>query len=219
VLELALLVASIALADSLNPSTILPALYLATTPHAVRKIASFTLGVGLTSTLFGIVFVAGPGQLILGVLPHPNENAKHLLEAIGGLALIVLGVVLWKRGQGLTDRIPTGESAGRRSSFAVGAAIMAVELPTAFPYFAALASIIGSNRSVPVQITYVLLFNALFVLPLVVVLLIRARAGERAAQRLNAVGEWIRRYAHTAIALLVMAAGIAFLIVGLTDLR
>src|SRR5689334_1899474 len=103
------------------------------------------MGVGLTSTLFGIVFVAGPGQLILGILPHPNENAKHLLEAIGGLALIGLAVVLWKGGESLTDRIPTGESAGRRSSFAVGAAIMAVELPTALPYFAALAPIIGSN--------------------------------------------------------------------------
>jgi cytochrome c biogenesis protein CcdA len=219
VLELALLVASIALADSLNPSTILPALYLATAPHAVRKIASFILGVAATATLFGIVFVAGPGQLILGVLPHPSENAKHLLEAIGGLALVGLAVVLWKGGEGLTDRIPSGESAGRRSSFAIGAAIMAVELPTAFPYFAALAAIIGSNRSVPVQITYVLLFNVLFVLPLIVILAIRESAGERAEQRLNAIGNWIRTYAHNAIALLVGAVGLAFLIVGLTDLR
>ena len=218
-LELALLVASIALADSLNPSTILPAVYLATVPHAVRKIASFTLGVAVTTTLFGIVFVAGPGQLILGVLPHPSENAKHLLEAIGGLALMGLAVVFWKRGQGLTDRIPSGESAGRRSSFAFGAAIMAVELPTAFPYFAALAAIIGSNRSVPVQISYVLLFNALFVLPLVVILLIRARAGPRAEERLDAVGNWIRTYAHNALALLVGLVGLVFLIVGLADLR
>lgn len=218
-LELALLVASIALADSLNPSTILPAVYLATVPHAVRKIASFTLGVAVTTTLFGIVFVAGPGQLILGVLPHPSENAKHLLEAIGGLALMGLAVVFWKRGQGLTDRIPSGESAGRRSSFAFGAAIMAVELPTAFPYFAALAAIIGSNRSVPVQISYVLLFNALFVLPLVAILLIRARAGPRAEERLDAVGNWIRTYAHNALALLVGLVGLVFLIVGLADLR
>jgi cytochrome c biogenesis protein CcdA len=219
VLELAFLVASIALADSLNPSTILPALYLATTPHAFRKIASFTFGVALTSTAFGIAFVAGPGQLILGVLPHPSENAKHLVEVVVGAALIGLAVGLWKGGERLTDRIPKGESAGRRSSFAVGAAIMAVELPTAFPYFAALAAIIGSNAHLLTQIAYVVLFNALFVLPLNVILLIRARAGERAEQRLNAVGEWIRRYAHTAIAALAGAAGIAFLIVGLTDLR
>ena len=150
-LELAFLVATIALADSLNPSTILPALYLSTTPHAVRKILSFTIGVGLTSTLFGIVFVAGPGQLILGILPHPNENAKHLVEVCVGAALIGLSVGLWKGGERLTERIPKGESAGRRSSFWLGAAIMAVELPTAFPYFAALAAIIGSDFSLPTR--------------------------------------------------------------------
>ena len=48
-LALALLVASIAFADSLNPSTVLPALYYSTTPHAVRKIAGFTLGFSLTN--------------------------------------------------------------------------------------------------------------------------------------------------------------------------
>jgi len=219
VLALALLVASIALADSLNPSTILPALYLATTSHGVRKIASFTLGISLTSTAFGIAFVAGPGQLILGALPHPSENAKHLVEVAVGCALIGLAVGLWKGGARLTERIPKGESAGRRSAFAVGAAIMAVELPTAFPYFAALAAIIGSNAHLAAQIGYVLLFNVLFVLPLNAILAIRMRAGERAEQRLNALGAWIRRYAHSAIALLAGAAGIAFLIVGLTDLR
>lgn len=218
-LALALLVGSIALADSLNPSTILPALYLATTSHAVRKIASFIAGVALTSTLFGIAFVAGPGQLILGLLPHPNENAKHLVEVVVGAALIGLSVGLWKGGERLTERIPKGESAGRRSSLAVGAAIMAVELPTAFPYLAALAAIIGSNAHLAEQIGYVVLFNGLFVLPLVVILSFVARAGPGTEQRLEAIGSWIRRYAHTAIAALAGAAGLAFLIVGLTDLR
>ena len=56
-------------------------------------------------------------------------------------------------------------------------------------------------------------------LPLNVILMIRARAGEGAEQRLNAVGAWVRTYAHTAIAVLAGVAGIAFLVVGLTDLR
>ena len=43
-LTLALLVASIGLADSVNPSTIVPALWLASSPRA-RGLASYTLGV------------------------------------------------------------------------------------------------------------------------------------------------------------------------------
>src|SRR4051794_38798908 len=129
---LALLVSSIALADALNPSTVLPALYLSTTPHAVRKVAAFTLGVAAPSLLFGVVFVAGPGQLILGAFPHPSENAKHLVEVGVGAALIALAIALWRGGGRVTSRIPMGESSSQRSSFVVGAAIMSVELPTAF---------------------------------------------------------------------------------------
>jgi cytochrome c biogenesis protein CcdA len=219
VLALLLLVASIALADSLNPSTILPALYLATTPHAVRKVAGFTLGVALTSLAFGLVFVAGPGQLITGVVPHPSENAKHLVEVAVGVALIVLSIALWFHGERLTERIPKGESAGQRGAFALGAAIMAVELPTAFPYFAALAAIVGSDAHLLTQIGYVAVFNVLFVMPLIAIVLLRVRATEKAERRLEAIGNWIRSYAHTAVAILAGLVGVAFLIVGLTDLR
>lgn len=218
-LALALLVASIALADSLNPSTILPALYLSTAPHAVRRVASFTLGVGLTSLAFGVAFVAGPGELITSSVPHPSENAKHLVEVAVGVALIAVAVALWLQGERLTERIPKGETAGRRGAFALGAAIMAVELPTAFPYFAALAAIIGSDASLPAQLGYVLLFNGLFVLPLVLVLVLRVSATEGAERRIEAIGEWIRRYAHTAIAVVAGLAGVAFVVVGLAGLR
>jgi cytochrome c biogenesis protein CcdA len=219
VLALFFLVASIALADSVNPSTVLPALYLSTAPHAVRKIASFTAGVALTSAAFGVIFVAGPGQLILGVLPHPTENAKHLVEVGVGIALIALAIALWRHGERLTERIPKGESEGRRGSFALGAGIMALELPTAFPYFAALAAIIGSDRSLPIQIGYVLLFNAIFVLPEVAILMLRARATDRAERRLQKIGDWVRSYAHVAVAVIAGLAGVGILIVGLADLR
>ena len=217
-LALALLVASIALADSLNPSTLLPALYFTTTPHAVRKVASFTAGVGLASLAFGVIFVAGPGQLILGAAPHPSQNAKHWVEICVGVALLALAGAVWLGGEHLTERIPKGESAGKRGSFALGAAIMAVELPTAFPYFAALAAIIGSDANLAMQIGYVVLFNFLFVLPLIAILVLRARATEGAERRIDEIGEWIRRYAHAAIAALAGLAGVGFLIVGFVGL-
>jgi hypothetical protein len=49
-LELVALVVSVGLADSLNPSTIGPALYLATGPTAVRNVVEFTVGVFLVSS-------------------------------------------------------------------------------------------------------------------------------------------------------------------------
>jgi cytochrome c biogenesis protein CcdA len=219
VFTLTLLVASIALADSLNPSTELPALYLATTPHAVRKIAAFALGVFLVSFTFGVVVVVGPGQLVLGAVQHVGATAKHAVEALVGAVLILTAIALWRGGQRLTDRIPTGSSMRGRSALALGAAIMVVELPTALPYFAALAAIVGSDVNLTEQIVMVLVFNVIFLLPVLAILALRMAAGERAEQRIEAVGKWTRRYATTVVASLAGVAGLAFLIVGIAGLR
>jgi cytochrome c biogenesis protein CcdA len=218
VFTLALLVASIAVADSLNPSTELPVLYLATTPHAVRKIASFALGVFAVSFLFGVIVVAGPGQLILDAAQHVGNSTKHIVEAAVGAVLLVSAVALWRGGENLTERMPKGAAMRQRSAFALGAAIMLVELPTALPYFAALAAIIGYDASLGSQIAMVLLFNVIFLLPVLAILVLRMIAGQRAEQRIRSLGEWTRRYAHTAVALLAGLAGVGFLVVGLAGI-
>ena len=56
-----------------------------------------------------------------------------------------------------------------RSSALLGATITAVELPTAFPYFAAIAAIVGSGVGPARQVILLLLFNVCFVLPLLVI--------------------------------------------------
>ena len=59
---------------------------------------------------------------------------------------------------------------------------MAVELPTAVPYFAAIAAIVESGHNDATQIVLVLLYNAAFVTPLVLLLVVLALAGARGAQ-------------------------------------
>lgn len=217
-LALTLLVASIALADSLNPTTELPAVYLATTPRAVQKIAAFALGVFVVGVAFGVIVVVGPGQLVLGIAQHVGSTAKHVVEVVVGLVLLAIAAGLWRGGQSLVERIPTGMSTGQRSAFTLGAAIMGVELPTALPYFAALAAIIGGDVSLAKQILLVLLFNGIFVLPVLAVLVLRALAGERAEQRIAAIGDWVRRYAHTSVAAVAGVAGVGALAIGLAGL-
>jgi cytochrome c biogenesis protein CcdA len=218
VAALAFLVASIAFADSLNPSTVLPALYLSTGRHPARQITSFALGVFAVSFAAGVLIVAGPGQLILGVLPHVDRPAKHIVEIGVGVALLLVAVGFMHSGQAITKRIPSGSSGRASSTFVLGAGIMVVELPTALPYFAALAAIIGSGSSFGAQIGYVVLFNVVFVLPVLAVLALRMLAGRRAEERIGALGDWIRRYAHNVVAVLAGAAGVGFVAVGVAGL-
>ena len=79
---LTLLVASVALADSLNPSTVIPGLWLASAP-AAGGLASFTLGVFSVYTAGGLVLLFGPGRVLINALHHFHGPFEHVVEAIG----------------------------------------------------------------------------------------------------------------------------------------
>ena len=64
-LALLALVVSIGAADSLNPSTLAPALFFARRPARRRDVAGFTLGVFAVSLAGGLALTFGPGQALL----------------------------------------------------------------------------------------------------------------------------------------------------------
>src|SRR5690242_12214511 len=79
---------SVGRADSLNPSTVGPALYLATTPRRVRRILAFTLGVFGVNLLAGTLLAVGPGRLVPALFPHPRKTVVHALELAAGVVLL-----------------------------------------------------------------------------------------------------------------------------------
>ena len=217
---LAVLVASIGAADSVNPTTIGPAILLAAGRDPVRAVASFTAGVFLVPFVAGVLVVLGPGELLLDLVPHPSTRTKHVAELVAGVVLLVLAGVLWAR-RGAVGRRMAGsgtEEERERSAFLLGAGIMAVELPTAFPYFAALASILAANPSLGERIALVTVFNLAFVSPLLAILAVRALAGERATATLERLGQWFNRRAGAIVAVLLAAVGAGAVVLGLTGL-
>ena len=76
-------VVSIGLADSLNPTTIAPALFLATGEHARKAVFEFTVGVFLVYFLGGVAIALGPGQLLLSLVPKPSPETRHIPRGPG----------------------------------------------------------------------------------------------------------------------------------------
>jgi cytochrome c biogenesis protein CcdA len=221
VVALLLLVVSVGLADSLNPSTIAPALILAVQPRGGRALALFILGVFGVSLAGGLVLLLGPGQLILSAVPHPDAHTKAVVEVAGGALLVVLAAAMWLGRERLTARLAdSGKDPERadRGALALGAGIMAVELPTALPYFAAIASILASKLSLGLQILLVTLYNVAFVAPLLVLLVVRERAGEKGSARIGRVGAWLRVHGAVVLAALLAVVGVVVGIVGLSHL-
>jgi cytochrome c biogenesis protein CcdA len=218
VTHLLAVVIGIGLVDSANPSTIAPALYLAAGRHAVKSLAGFVAGVFLTNLVAGVLIALGPGKAIMSAVPHPGDHARHLIElAAGGLTLI-LAAVLWVQRERVAHHVTWGAQRVHRSSVLVGAGIVLVELPTAIPYFAVIATVVGSARSAATQVILLAVFNVCFVLPLLAILGLRTLAGERALGLLARMRAGIDRVLANLAPGLVALVGVALVGVGLYGL-
>ena len=215
---LAALVVSIGIVDSLNPSTIAPALYLATGKKADRTLSLFIVGVFAVNMLGGLLLVLGPGRLVLSFVPHPDSHAKHLLELALGVFCLVIAAALWIARRHVERSFAIVDARVHESSLLLGAAIQVVELPTAFPYFAAIAAIVASDANVPEEIVLLALFNAAFVLPLLAILAIRRLAGKRGDPLLEGWRTWLQRWTPVLIPALFLVIALGLIAVGAVGL-
>ena len=205
---------SVGLADSINPSTVGPALYLATVKEPAWRVTQFTIGIFGVNFAAGLVLTIGPGRLLLGLVPHPHGNVRHAIELVAGVALLVLAVAVWVGRRSLVRRELPGGTVGGGSALIAGASIAAVELPTAAPYFVVIAAIAASSAEVPEQIAVLALYNLAFVLPLLGIVAALLVAGERANPWLQRGGAWLQRRWPVVLSGLLLFVGSVLAVLG-----
>jgi cytochrome c biogenesis protein CcdA len=205
-------VIAVGILDSLNPSTVAPALYLAGGTSPRRGLAGLIAGVFAVNMVAGVVLIFGPGQALLALEPHPGFEVRRMIEVGAGAVVFAVAVALWLMRGRVRRHISGREEQIDRSSLLVGAGITAAELPTALPYFAVIAAIVSSGRTLETQIVLLAIFNAAFVMPLLAILLVRGLLGERGRRVVEAARARVDRHiavAVPAIVLLISAALIA----------
>jgi len=214
----ALVVALIGLGDSLNPATIAPAMFLATREHPTRRVAEFLIGFLGVNLLAGLLIMLGPGELLLAILPKPSREAKHIIELVAGIGLLVLAAGIFSRRSTLRQRSLPASSGRRRTGVALGAGLAAVELPTALPYFAAIAIIVGTDASIPGQILLLAIFNVCFTLPVIALLVALLVAGDRAKPVLTRANTWLQHHWPAVLAGILGVIGAVVAALGLAGI-
>jgi cytochrome c biogenesis protein CcdA len=210
------LVVSIGLADSLNPSTIAPALYLATGDQARRRVTQFTISVFVVYLLGGALIAIGPGALLRSLVPHVQATVRHAVETAAGVGLLIAAAMLWRSRKRLVARGLPASNPKARSSALLGASITALELPTAFPYFAAIAAVLASGLGPARQLVLLVIFNICFVVPLLAIVATLTFAGPRSDRLLAKWRSFLeRRWPHT-LAILFVIVGVFALLFGVT---
>ena len=209
---------SIGLADSMNPSTIAPGLYLAIGERARSGLIQFTLGVFAVNFLGGAVIALGPGEALLALVPKPSATTRYIIETIAGVVVLIAAAVLWRRRRSLARRELPSPSPDGKSALWLGITIGAIELPTAFPYFAVIAAVVGSGFGPIRQLILLALYNVAFVLPLLLMIAILIAAPDRAAAILTRAREWLQRSWPALLAGLALIVGLFVLTLGITGL-
>src|SRR5690348_9979886 len=106
--SLALAVSAIALPDSLNPSLIGVATYLAARPHPRRRTAAFTAAAFAITLAGGVLIALGLGDLIFSLVPKPSPMLKYALEIVVGVLLVSAGAGIWLRRRALASEPTRG---------------------------------------------------------------------------------------------------------------
>jgi cytochrome c biogenesis protein CcdA len=218
-LKLAVAVVAIALADCVNPSLIGGELFVATGEHPARQSLAFAVAALVVTFVFGFALAVGLGDLILSLVPKPGRTVKYELIVLAGIILVCGGAVVWIRRRTLVSANKSDDPPQRRRPAALmGAGIAGLELLTAFPYFAAIAMIVGSGVSSVGKLSLLLLYCVIYALPLIAIAVAIAIAGERAERVLQPVGDWLSAHWPVVVAPLTAAFGIGVLAFGIVQL-
>lgn len=218
-LKLAITVIAIALPDCINPTLIGGELFVATGPQPKRRTLEFTLAAWTVTFLFGLALALGLGDLILSFVPKPGPVVKYALVTAAGLVLVLGGAGVWLRRRSLVSSEPANDpDRSRGSAVLIGAGVAGLELATAFPYFAAIAAIVGSGVDPARQVTLLVLFNLCFVLPLVVIAGTLWLARDQADELLMGARRILQRRWPLLLAGLALLAGTFVILLGITGL-
>lgn len=181
--------------------------------------AAFTLGAWTITFVFGLAVALGLGDLILSLVPKPGASVKYSLITAAGVVMIVGGVVIVIRRHAFaasagSARPPTPD----RSAALIGAGLGGLELLSAFPYFAAIALIIGSGVSNVEKLSLLLLYCTIYTLPLIVIAVVFAVMGDRAERAMRPTGDWLIRHWPLVVGPATGAIGAGLLAYGITQL-
>jgi cytochrome c biogenesis protein CcdA len=217
VAELVVAITLIALPDSLNPSLILTELVLAGGPHPRRATAVFTLAAMSTTFVGGLALALGLGELILSVVPKPSPTLEGTLAVGVGAALAVAGIVLWRRRDRAATPIDTDRVLGGVAAL-LGIGIAGIELATAFPYFAAISLVVGSDVTTGQKVLLLALYNTVYALPLIAIAAVCAVRGRDARRLLGPASDWLMRRWPSVVAVLTLVVGVGVLAYGIARL-
>ncbi len=163
---------SLAAVDSLNPTSITAAIYLAGSRQSAR-LRLFIVAVYCTYLSIGLALLLGPAPALRSALGATPAIVAPVVEVVVGGLLVGMGIRTWRRRGFRRDEPARAARSSSRSGLVLGFLTTLADLPTAGPLLAATALLAGLTGWR--LVTGLGLYDLVYISPLLAIALARCR--------------------------------------------
>lgn len=206
---------ALAVVDSINPSAIVITLYLLSHKRMPAQVIVYVAAIFLTYLTLGAMMMLGIGALLPSLTLAGGGGLGFLVQALAGLALLLYAI-----------RAPSAASTDPpvvpgRTTYAtlalLGVTVTTMEAATAMPYFGAIALLTAADLPVAHWLPLLILYNAIFVLPPVLLLMGHIFFGSRLDARYSDLKERLQAGARETMLWIFGLVGAGLLVSGLVE--
>ena len=159
---------ALALVDSINPSAIVVTLYLLSGGRVPAQIVVYVAAIFLTYLTLGVMMMSGIDALLPSLQTMGSGRLGPIVQGLVGLAMLLYAILAPTTAKSAPRVEPTGSS--HAALALLGVTVTTMELPTAVPYFGAIALLTTADLPLVQWLPLLVLYNAIFVLPPVLLL-------------------------------------------------
>ncbi len=205
-------ITGLALADSLNPATIvvITLILLTVRRRPVGSALTFVLGAMSTVFVLGTAILLGASAVADAV----GEGLIWLRRGVFLIAAVALAVAGVRR---FTDRQRKGVALpawfGVWTASPLGVLVTGADLPNAFPYFIAIERMVDAAVGIPIGLMVLAAYALVYCLPCLILLVLGMTHGDNVRARLQKVSDrfstgTVKRSVPMAVALFLLAAAV-----------
>lgn len=208
----------LAVLDSINPSAIVVTLYLLSKAgsRALGQVVVYVVAIFFTYMLLGVVMVLGLDSLLPSLSELFRGLTAFIAQSLIGLTLLVYSLTASTESQ--SARVVPRPTASTYAALAIlGVSVTAMELPTAIPYFAALALISESELSIQAWVLLLVSYNVIFILPPIGLLVGKLVLQDRLAQPYAALRRRMENSARETMLWVAGIVGAGLLVTGVVE--
>ncbi len=210
-LSFCLFISVAALIDSANPLNIATHIYLLGTPKPVLRVCTFLIGIYVTYFIIGTCIAFFLYDFVDDFFRNP-QLIDYIFGSIIGLILIGFGLYTFHKERRKVHHEKKPFSLKPMGTFFLGTLITIANLPTVFPYLAAIDQMLKEDLELFEILSAIWWYNVLYISPLLVLFVIYLILRRKSEHLLIITKDFVDKWGGRAMAVLFMGLGVYLLV-------